>query len=735
MNPAPVLGVALAGLCLVACGREIDEEPILGPADSSPAGTGSGSESGSGGSIPEASTSPCDDGACMGTTTTGASCQPGGPGMTNCGATSESCCTSLEVPGGTYYRTYDPVGTALNEAGLQFAALAADGGPSGEADPAVVSSFRLDKYLVTVGRFRQFVMAWNGGSGYTPPPGTGKHTHLNGGSGLNATTGGYEPGWVATDDSQIAPTDANLGGTWTSSPGTQENLPIVGVNWYEAYAFCIWDGGFLPSEAEWEYAAAGGSQQREYPWGSAEPSTQYLFLGVFQFWPVGMFGPGAGAWGQLDLVGEVSQWNLDWFDDYVDPCTDCADVADADAGASASRVIRGIGSDERLSLLVPSRHALDPTGRVGIRCARSPGSTADSGSTAAGLCTPGVTQCAGVLAVQSCDATGQWSTPWPCSVGTCIGGACTGSGCQKVGPGLTDCGASRESCCTSLDVFTGTYDRTYTNTGAGATGLADPATVSRFGLDKYLVTVGRFREFVNAVSPPDGSAGWLPAPGSGKHAHVNGGNGLNATTGGYEPGWVATDNAHVAPTDANLACDATSSTWAATPGTPEDDLPINCVSWAEAYAFCIWNGGFLPSEAEWEYAAAGGSWQREYPWGSADPGTSNEYAIYSCDYPSGAGTCPGAGVANIAPVGTATQGAGFWGQLDLAGELSEWNLDWYAAYVDPCSDCAATAEGVARVIRGGDFAGTLVAALPPYRASYSPSARSASIGFRCARTP
>ncbi|MGO9835775.1 MAG: SUMF1/EgtB/PvdO family nonheme iron enzyme [Polyangiaceae bacterium] len=31
------------------------------------------------------------------------------------------------------------------------------------------------------------------------------------------------------------------------------------VNWYESYTFCIWDGGFLPSEAEWEYAAGGGS--------------------------------------------------------------------------------------------------------------------------------------------------------------------------------------------------------------------------------------------------------------------------------------------------------------------------------------------------------------------------------------------------------------------------------------------------------------------------------------------
>ena len=142
----------VAAVWLVACGREINEEPILGPSDSSPAVSESGSEGGSGGGIPEASTSRCDDGACNGTSTTGKSCQGGGPGLTDCGSNRESCCTSLEVTGGTYYRTYD-----FDAFGNP--SLSADGGATGLADPATVSSFRLDKYLVTVGRFRQFVNA------------------------------------------------------------------------------------------------------------------------------------------------------------------------------------------------------------------------------------------------------------------------------------------------------------------------------------------------------------------------------------------------------------------------------------------------------------------------------------------------------------------------------------------------------------------------------------------------
>ncbi|MGH7434720.1 MAG: formylglycine-generating enzyme family protein [Polyangiaceae bacterium] len=211
------------------------------------------------------------------------------------------------------------------------ASLAPDGGPTGVADPATVSDFRLDKYLVTVGRFRQFAKAWNNGSGYTPLPGSGKHIHLNAGLGLLdvAVDAGvaYETGWLAADDSNVAPTNANLScasnngeATWTSAAGANERLPINCVSWYEAYAFCIWDGGFLPSEAEWGYAAAGGAEQREYPWGSMAPGVdnQYAIYdclypsgpdgsnaclhGVKNIAPVGTASLGAGRWGQLDLA-------------------------------------------------------------------------------------------------------------------------------------------------------------------------------------------------------------------------------------------------------------------------------------------------------------------------------------------------------------------------------------------------------------------------------------------------
>ena len=347
------------------------------------------------------------------------------------------------------------------------------------------------------------------------------------------------------------------------------------------------------------------------------------------------------------------------------------------------------------------------------------------------------------------------SAPATCATSTpfCYLGACTAEppSCQTGGTGMSNCDpSSTADCCSTLEISGSdanpgtTFYRTYTNNGTGPTSgsEADPAYVSSLNVDNYLVTVGRFRQFVNAWK-----SGYYPPAGSGIHTHLNGGLGLanSADPGSYEPGWSAAWNDQtptsgqpdVQPTDANLECPGTAYTWTPTAGTQEN-LPINCITWFEAYAFCIWDGGFLPSEAEWEYTAAGGSDQLEYPWGSTPPGSESAYAIYGCYYPSqtSSPSCPM--TSYIAPVGYASTGAGRWGQYDLVGDIYEWTLDAYdATFADPCVDCAYLSPSAdEQVQRGGDFDdGVSYMRVTYKRQPNTPGFRGTTIGFRCARPP
>jgi sulfatase modifying factor 1 len=315
--------------------------------------------------------------------------------------------------------------------------------------------------------------------------------------------------------------------------------------------------------------------------------------------------------------------------------------------------------------------------------------------------------------------------------------------CLTPGPGISDCTSSTGSCCAGSILPEGNVLRSYDGVTPGYTSAAFPATVASFWLDQYEVTVGRFRRFVTAVV-----GGWLPAAGSGKHSHLNGGQGLaddGDAAGPTEPGWDTNWNATLGTTadawNTALACKST-ATWTPTAGANEH-LPASCMTWYEAYAFCIWDGGFLPSEAEWNYAASGGTEQRVYPWSvpassmAIDCSDANYYgASMGTDYcvMPGMGV-PGAEGATNAVGSESPLGDGKWGQSDLAGNVFEWNLDYYAPYVSPCSNCGNFTDTSARVIRGGAFGNPASLQLTSARNSDDPLSRTISLGVRCARAP
>ena len=349
-------------------------------------------------------------------------------------------------------------------------------------------------------------------------------------------------------------------------------------------------------------------------------------------------------------------------------------------------------------------------------------------------------RCEGTWA-QAC-VGGQWTNQTQC-----LGGLqCTQGLCEAVPPscaGDPPPGPGYASDCESLEVAGGTFNR---NGGSGATDASATATVHGFRLDTFEVSVARFNEFTTAVGSSLGAS--LPDAGAGKHTYLNDNNGLAIGQGdgglvyetGWDPAWAQGIATSAAGWTNNLECSPTN--YAASGNSLivsiDSDYPINCVTWYEAYAFCIWDGGFLPTEAEWSYAASGGEEQRIFPWGSIEPGTSSQYAIYGC-YFGADGVCTNLDT-NIDKVGQAQtfSGRGLWGQWDLAGNVAEWTLDEYQVpYPTPCVDCTVAPDGgpSLRVFRGGSYDSDESTLHSVSRAAADPGTRSTEIGFRCARAP
>jgi formylglycine-generating enzyme required for sulfatase activity len=303
--------------------------------------------------------------------------------------------------------------------------------------------------------------------------------------------------------------------------------------------------------------------------------------------------------------------------------------------------------------------------------------------------------------------------------------------CAKGGAGVDDCAAGGD-CCASPLVEGGTFSRDYD--GLKNLDAGNPATVSDFRLDQYEVTVGRFRPFVTALND-----GWVPDAGSGKHAHLDGGGLVMPLDDGgaiVETGWSSSWDVNLNGTLVGPLCGgAGPTTWTEEPDAGNENQPINCVTWYDAYAFCIWDGGFLPSEAEWNYAAAGGQDQRLYPWSDPPRNQSADcsYANYHVN-PDG-GTCTP--VAATVPVGSFPKGQGLWGQQDISGNVWEWTADSNAStLLNPCVNCANLTPGPdASVLRGGGYGDVQAGMYASVRYRDALTVRYSNYGIRCARSP
>ncbi len=228
-----------------------------------------------------------------------------------------------------------------------------------------LDAYYIDKYEVTNGQYKQFIDA----------------------GGYNNSAYWTTDGWSwKTSNSITQPsswTNTTLGYNATNGP----NLPVVGISWYEAYAYANWAGKRLPTEAEWEKAASS-DDQRTYPWGNTwdgnkcnhgvygnpyyDESDGYKFTA-----PVGSYENGKSPYGCYDMVGNVWEWCNDWYDNAY--YSNAAANNNPPGPSSGSYRVRRGGSWSDDSYYGDCRCAnrgydypYDRYGILGFRCAKDP---------------------------------------------------------------------------------------------------------------------------------------------------------------------------------------------------------------------------------------------------------------------------------------------------------------------------------------------------------------------------
>lgn len=608
----------------------------------------------------------------------------------------------------------------------------------------ITRPFLLGKYEVTVGQFKRFVDE------------TGYRT-------VAEKQGG---GWVYDNSKKHW---VKKSGAYWKNPGTEvyDDYPVSLICHEDAEAFCQWLSKreqrqyYLPSEAQWEYAARGGKNGNRYPWGDDYPDGRKMNIADRQCivpWadrtvddghgtlaPVGSYDP--NDFRLYDMTGNV--WEL------------CSDVYDPKAyeqfksGTAADPVISGRGKKRPVR---GGSWAFGPgTARNAFRFGIEADTATDMsgfrvaaavGADEAAMAQPDskskvenmhdfyqveqfldrvkklVADGRRVQARRLVDKIPASNGNQPAALDD------TNLFVKEVLDALID--LTRDK---SFESFTNSLGMTMVRIPAGSCSMgsseadiswamgtlaqgqpvslenefpAHKVRISRpFFVGATEVTVGQFREFVNAT-------GYITDAEDDKGGQV-----FNTETNQFErkegtswknPGW-----------------------------TISSDQPVAMVSFNDAQAFIEWLSAKeklpykLPTEAQWEFACRGGLCMAQFPWGDSLPdGRRASYADKNTDFQWRDRTADD-GYKYVAPVGSYEPNG--YGLYDMAGNVLEWCRDYYGEdyyRYTPEIDPEGPGHGENRVMKGGEWTFGAVNLRCAFRGWSKPDLAFYNSGFRVA---
>ena len=235
------------------------------------------------------------------------------------------------------------------------------------AHSVTLSSFNIGKFEVTNSQFAAFLNSRQISSGAA-----------------SITSSGVSYKFLYTSAKGLYFDNASY--SWKSPVG-YENRPVVNVTWYGASEFCLWAGGRLPTESEWEFAARGGKSSAGYIYSGGNDAglvgwfkTAFIENEALEYYAQTGGGKNANELGIYDMSGNVWEWCSDWYAAYPSAAqTNPTGPTDAEALVTDSPVVNkvrrggGWADPDATSLRVSKRASNLPSanaGSIGFRFAK-----------------------------------------------------------------------------------------------------------------------------------------------------------------------------------------------------------------------------------------------------------------------------------------------------------------------------------------------------------------------------